>query len=245
MNIAIAPPDSRSTAKTDLPRSAVGARLIVIHPWPLMRRGITAAIADSDPAGHLEVRCFASVAEAFPVLRMLVRPDIVLVGGARFDPNEKIFDALTTKGVGIVAICGDGRNVAADRRIPVVTDRSTPEDLCGLISRLMSRGVVAAKSTASRPETGMERLSQRQLEILQLMACGLLNKQIAWELGLTEGTVKSHVSAIFGKLGCGRRTQAIRTFLIETGASGPRPMSDKTAGRLPRLRPPTSGTSGS
>jgi DNA-binding NarL/FixJ family response regulator len=45
------------------------------------------------------------------------------------------------------------------------------------------------------------------------MTRGLLNKQIAWELGLTEGTVKSHVSAILDKLGCDRRTQAITAFM--------------------------------
>ena len=50
--------------------------------------------------------------------------------------------------------------------------------------------------------------------ILELMTRGLLNKQIAWELGLTEGTVKSHVSAILEKLGCSRRTQAITAFML-------------------------------
>jgi DNA-binding NarL/FixJ family response regulator len=60
-------------------------------------------------------------------------------------------------------------------------------------------------------------LSNRQFEILELMTRGLLNKQIAWELGLTEGTVKSHVSAILEKLGCDRRTQAITTFMHSVG----------------------------
>ena len=49
------------------------------------------------------------------------------------------------------------------------------------------------------------------------MTRGLLNKQIAWELGLTEGTVKSHVSAILDKLGCDRRTQAITAYMKSTG----------------------------
>ena len=68
--------------------------------------------------------------------------------------------------------------------------------------------------------TGMSKLSSRQIEILELMTRGLLNKQIAWELGVTEGTVKSHVSAILEKLGCDRRTQAIAAFLQSLGVGG-------------------------
>lgn len=67
------------------------------------------------------------------------------------------------------------------------------------------------------PSSGMSKLSCRQVEILELMTRGLLNKQIAWELGVTEGTVKSHVSAILEKLGCDRRTQAIAAFLQSMG----------------------------
>ena len=67
------------------------------------------------------------------------------------------------------------------------------------------------------PASGMSKLSCRQVEILELMTRGLLNKQIAWELGVTEGTVKSHVSAILEKLGCDRRTQAIAAFLQSVG----------------------------
>ena len=79
------------------------------------------------------------------------------------------------------------------------------------------------------PPTGMSKLSSRQVEILELMTRGLLNKQIAWELGVTEGTVKSHVSAILEKLGCDRRTQAIAAFLqslgVGTQARGPRSLN--------------------
>jgi DNA-binding NarL/FixJ family response regulator len=67
----------------------------------------------------------------------------------------------------------------------------------------------------------VKNLSPRQFQILELMATGLLNKQIAWELGLTEGTIKSHVSSILEKMKCSRRTQAIADFLQ---FQKPRPM---------------------
>jgi DNA-binding NarL/FixJ family response regulator len=52
-------------------------------------------------------------------------------------------------------------------------------------------------------------LTPQQIRVLMMLSPGLLNKQIAYELGLSEATVKAHVSAIFQKLGVESRTQAV------------------------------------
>lgn len=52
-------------------------------------------------------------------------------------------------------------------------------------------------------------LTQRQREVLDCLRAGKSNKQIAYELGLSEGTVKIHVTAIFKSLGVRNRTQAV------------------------------------
>lgn len=52
-------------------------------------------------------------------------------------------------------------------------------------------------------------LTPKQMTILRYLRDGLLNKQIAYELGLTEATVKHHISLILKKLNCYRRTQAV------------------------------------
>ncbi|WP_076417032.1 MULTISPECIES: response regulator transcription factor [Colwelliaceae] len=52
-------------------------------------------------------------------------------------------------------------------------------------------------------------LTPKQHKILLMFADGLLNKQIAYDLGLSESTVKSHASTIFLKLGVRNRTQAV------------------------------------
>ena len=52
-------------------------------------------------------------------------------------------------------------------------------------------------------------LSPREMEVLQLLAKGLSNKEIASQLGLVVGTVKIHVANIFSKLGVSDRTQAL------------------------------------
>ncbi len=59
-----------------------------------------------------------------------------------------------------------------------------------------------------RPEAPIEALSEREREVLVLLAQGASNREIAEQLVITEGTVKNHVSNILGKLQAENRTQA-------------------------------------
>ncbi|HEX4135692.1 MAG TPA: response regulator transcription factor [Bryobacteraceae bacterium] len=52
-------------------------------------------------------------------------------------------------------------------------------------------------------------LTARETEVLRMIAEGLANKEIAWRLGISDHTVKFHVSALLGKLGAGSRAEAI------------------------------------
>ena len=52
-------------------------------------------------------------------------------------------------------------------------------------------------------------LTPQQVKVLMMLSQGLLNKQIAYELSVSEATVKAHVSAILTKLGVESRTQAV------------------------------------
>jgi DNA-binding NarL/FixJ family response regulator len=66
--------------------------------------------------------------------------------------------------------------------------------------------------SASADEDVIERLAKltpQQVRVLMMLADGLLNKQIAYELGVSEATIKAHVSAILQKLGVDSRTQAV------------------------------------
>ena len=61
-------------------------------------------------------------------------------------------------------------------------------------------------------------LTPQQVRVLMMLSEGLLNKQIAYELTVSEATVKAHVSAILQKLGVDSRTQAvIAASKIEAG----------------------------
>jgi DNA-binding NarL/FixJ family response regulator len=55
----------------------------------------------------------------------------------------------------------------------------------------------------------MAQLTPQQFKVLMMMSQGLLNKQIAYDLDVSEATIKAHVSAIMNKLGVSNRTQAV------------------------------------
>ena len=57
---------------------------------------------------------------------------------------------------------------------------------------------------------GVESLTAREVQVLELLAEGLANKAIAARLGISDQTVKFHVAAISGKLGAHNRTEAVR-----------------------------------
>jgi DNA-binding NarL/FixJ family response regulator len=76
-----------------------------------------------------------------------------------------------------------------------------PQDMLNDVEQLNNTQYI---TFASR----LEKLTPHQLRVLQLMADGLLNKQIAYELQVSETTIKQHVSAVLNKLGFNNRTQA-------------------------------------
>src|SRR6266403_1046286 len=67
----------------------------------------------------------------------------------------------------------------------------------------------AADPDMSRLRDRLVTLTPQQVRVLVMLAEGLLNKQIAYELGVSEATIKAHVSAILQKLGVESRTQAV------------------------------------
>jgi LuxR family maltose regulon positive regulatory protein len=90
--------------------------------------------------------------------------------------------------------------------------------LAALLRTAASRGVapdyvgqlLAAFGEAALPSPFLiEPLSERELEVLRLLAAGLSNREIATELFLAVGTVKKHTSNIYGKLSVHKRTQAV------------------------------------
>ena len=222
MNIAVRPPQQRSTNSAHTVSRAMTPTVLVIHPVPLLRRGVVGSLAETDWFQTARFADFSTVAEASTVLASLAMGDLVIVCGQEHGALVAALGAKAGCGVAVLLLgqsdATASRLFSENRIDAVLSTEAAPSDLVHVATLLAAGGRSAPKRpVGSRQSTGIGRLSVRQLEILELMTRGLLNKQIAWELGLTEGTVKSHVSAILEKLGCSRRTQAIAAFLASAG----------------------------
>ncbi len=77
----------------------------------------------------------------------------------------------------------------------------------GLVQSLIR---VSGRRESSSDESMIEPLTAREMEVIQLMAQGLANKQIALSLGISEHTVKFHLSSLYAKLGISSRTEAVK-----------------------------------
>jgi LuxR family maltose regulon positive regulatory protein len=76
--------------------------------------------------------------------------------------------------------------------------------------RAQNEGTADLRSTLERSHALVEPLTERELEVLRLIADGASNQAIADRLSIAVGTVKRHINNLFGKLGVQSRTQAIR-----------------------------------
>lgn len=73
---------------------------------------------------------------------------------------------------------------------------------------LQTQEAASVSAEAKAASAGLASLTPQQFRVLTMVCEGLLNKQIAYELSVSEATVKAHVTAIFRKLGVRTRTQA-------------------------------------
>ncbi len=99
-----------------------------------------------------------------------------------------------------------------------ISKSASMEEIRSGVETVLAGGVTAPKGLdlgAERdPEISdiirrLQSLTPQQTRVLGMLAEGLLNKQIAYELGVSEATIKAHVSAVLQKLGVDSRTQAV------------------------------------
>ncbi len=93
-----------------------------------------------------------------------------------------------------------------------------PDELSQAIRALMEGGAaleprVAARVLGQLADEPGEGLTEREMQVLQLLPSGASNKTIALQLGLSENTVKTHIRNIFGKLGVQSRAEAVSSAM--------------------------------
>lgn len=138
------------------------------------------------------------IAQAAPASRVVVL--------TTFDEDEEIFEALRAGALGyLLKACSAEKlceSVRAAAKGASVLEPSVAAKMMDELTRLSAREGRRFSQPLAEP------LSAREIDVLRLLAAGRSNKEIGSELGITEGTVKNHMTNVLGKLGVLDRTQA-------------------------------------
>lgn len=202
----------------------VNTHIIIVDDHPLFRDAMKAALSAS--AEKLTISEAASLDDATGLLNKGQDCDLILLdlkmpgvqglsGLAYLRAQFPDTPVAIVSGQEDVAIIRRALALGASGYIP----KSTAADMMRTAVAAILAGDVWAPATDSEPsaqEREIDELSRRlttltpqQVRVLMMLRSGLLNKQIAYELDVSEATVKAHVSAILLKLNVDSRTQAV------------------------------------
>lgn len=135
------------------------------------------------------------------------RPDARVLILTTFDEDRLVFEGLRAGARGYLLKAASGAEIADAIRAVVEGGAVIEPGVARRVVDAFAREG-AARPEARPPEEGLEPLSDREREVLRLLAAGRKNREIAEQLHLAEGTVKNYVSAILQKLGARDRTEA-------------------------------------
>jgi DNA-binding NarL/FixJ family response regulator len=132
-----------------------------------------------------------------------------------FDLDDYVYDALSAGASGFLL-----KDAGAERLFDAVRVVAAGDALLAPAVTRRLIGEFARQRPRPRPD-GLEELTNREIEVLRLVAEGLSNREIADRLVLSDETVKTHVSHVLGKLSLRDRTQAV-VIAYESGLVAPR-----------------------
>jgi DNA-binding NarL/FixJ family response regulator len=200
-------------------------RIAIGDDHPLFREGLERLFKNARP--EIEVHHFGGFDEMLAALGRGVGVDLVLTD---LDmpgwPGFEGIRILKEKGRGAPVIIVSASETTADMRAAMahgaaayVPKSSSVQVMLGVLDLVLAGGSYAPPAAVVGGSGARERapaggrvpgfLTQRQWDVLNCLRDGKSNKQIAKDLGLSEGTVKIHVTAIFKALGVRNRTQAV------------------------------------
>jgi DNA-binding NarL/FixJ family response regulator len=136
-----------------------------------------------------------------------------------FDADEYVYDAMKAGASGFLL-----KNAPPEQLVSAVRATAEGEAQVApeIVGRMVEEFVRRPPPGTTRPAT-LSELTERELEVLKLIARGLTNADIAGALFLSEATVRTHVSRILAKLKLRDRTQAVvaayETGLVQPGAA--------------------------
>jgi len=133
------------------------------------------------------------------------QPDCRVIVLTTFDDDEMVFDGLRAGAVGYLLKDAPSEKLAEAIRVAARGETFLQPSVAAKVVAEFAR---LSRKTVTTANPVIEPLSEREIEILRLIAQGASNREIAGTLFLAEGTVKNHVTSILGKLEARDRTQA-------------------------------------
>ncbi len=135
-----------------------------------------------------------------------IQPQSRVIVLTTFDDDEHVFDGLRAGAVGYLL-----KDVSSEKLVEAIRATARGDSFLqpSVAAKVLAEFSRMNQSQPTPPSQQLvEPLSERELEILRIVAAGASNKEIAQQLFIAEGTVKNHVTNILGKLGVRDRTQA-------------------------------------
>jgi DNA-binding NarL/FixJ family response regulator len=132
------------------------------------------------------------------------QPDCRVIVLTTFDDDELVFEGLRAGAVGyLLKAVSSATLLAAIRAVARGESILEPSIAAKVVAEFARMA-----NQSPRPQTLAEPLSDRERDVLRLVAKGATNREIASSLSIAEGTVRNHLTNILGKLGVSDRTQA-------------------------------------
>jgi DNA-binding NarL/FixJ family response regulator len=130
-----------------------------------------------------------------------IRPGTKVIALTSFAGDDNVFPAIKAGAAGYQL-----KDVSPSDLVDAVRAAYRGETL--LHPEIAKKLMTEVATREDKPEADLDELTERELDVLRLIAQGFSNQEIAQELTISEKTVKSHVSNILGKLNVDDRTQA-------------------------------------
>ena len=216
-------------AGTGAPEASDAIRVVICDDHALFRRGLTMVLAD-EPG--IEVVGEAEDGDAAVAAAEELAPDVVLmdvrmpkrsgieatraiaelVPTARIvmltvsDEEEDLYEAVKAGAAGYLL-----KEISIEEVAEAIRSVMTGQSLItpSMASKLLAEFSNLSKKAEARNAVPAPRLTERELEVLRLVAQGMSNKEIATELYISENTVKNHVRNILEKLHLHSRMEAV------------------------------------
>jgi len=135
------------------------------------------------------------------------QPGVRVIALTTFDEDDEVFAALRAGAVGYLL-----KDVSSARLVEAILAAARDESVLqpSVAAKVVARfaDLPAEPDARPRPQPLVVPLSDRELDVMRLLAAGRTNREIAAALFLAEGTVKNHVTNVLAKLGARDRTQA-------------------------------------